>query len=201
MHFMTFDDYLSELVRKQYGAVSRFQLLERGLTERQIDRRVSNGRILVMARGIYSVVGYSASWEQRAVGAWLASAERRYPAVLSHQTAAAFYDIPGFERHGSPYLIAAEGERHSNPLGLVVRRNDLRAEDVQPHACGAHMTTPVRTTLDLLMSDSRPGRARLILDRALASTLVTLDEVCTRFQPMAAANRAGVAHLRQLLAA
>jgi hypothetical protein len=200
MHFMVFDESLFQLVHRQYGAVSRLQLLDRGLTERQIDRRVCHGRIHVLARGIYSVAGISPSWEQRAVAAWLASADRRFPAVLSHQTAAALYDFPGFERAGNPHLIAAEGDRHTNPLGLVVRRNDLRADDVAVHESGAQVTTPVRTTLDLLMSDSRPGRARLMLDQILQTKLVDLNEVRERYRPMADANRAGVAHLRQLLA-
>jgi hypothetical protein len=201
MHFMIFDESLYELVKRQYGAVARWQLLERGLSERQIDRRVSHGRVHVLARGIYTVIGITPSWEQQAVAAWLASADRRYPAVLSHQTAAALYDIPGFGREGCPQLIAAEGDRHTNPIGFVVRRNDLRADDVTIHESGAHLTTPVRTTLDLLMADARPGRSRLLLDRALTTKLVTVEELRQRFQPMADANRPGVAHIRHLLAA
>jgi hypothetical protein len=196
---MSIHVHLAELVERQYGAIGRWQMLDAGFTERQIDRRVSSQRLVLLARGTYALAGTERTWEQRAVAAWLVSADRLYPASLSHRTAAAFLGFPGFERVGSPYLLAAAGSRHPNPLGMVMRRRDLEPSDLIRHKSGVTMTNPVRTTIDLLMSDSRPAKAELLLDSALSSGLVDLASLQARFAPLAAANRAGVAHVKPLL--
>jgi hypothetical protein len=196
---MSIHVHLAELVERQYGAIGRWQLLNAGFTERQIDRRVSSQRFVLLARGIYTLAGAEQSWEQRAVAAWLISADRRHSAALSHRTAAAFLGFPGFDRVGSPYLLASSGSRHPNPLGMVMRRRDLEPTDLICHESGVTMTNPVRTTIDLLMSDSRPAKAELLLTSALSSGLVDLSSLQARFAPLAAANRAGVAHVKPLL--
>ena len=196
---MSIHVHLAELVERQYGAIGRWQMLDAGFTERQIDRRVSSQRLVLLARGIYALAESERTWEQRAVAAWLVSADRMYPASLSHRTAAAFLGFPGFERVGSPYLLAAAGSRHPNPLGMVMRRRDLEPTDLMRHESGVTMTNPVRTTIDLLMSDSRPAKAEQLLDSAISSGLVDLASLRARFAPLAAANKAGVAHVKPLL--
>ncbi len=196
---MSIHVHLAELMNRQYGAIGRWQMLEAGFTERQIDRRVSLQRLTVLARGIYTLPDAEHTWEQRAVAAWLVGADRKYPASLSHRTAAAFLGFPGFERVGSPYLLAAAGSRHPNPLGMVMRRRDLEQSDLIRHESGVTMTNPVRTTIDLLMSDSRPAKAQLLLDSAISSGLVDFASLQARFAPLAAANKAGVAHVKPLL--
>jgi hypothetical protein len=196
---MSIHEHLAELVERQYGAIGRWQLLNAGFTERQIDRRVSSQRFLLLARGIYTLAGAERTWEQRAVAAWLVSADRMHAASLSHRTAAAFLGFPGFERVGNPYLLASSGTRHPNPLGMVMRRRDLEPSDLLRHESGVTMTNPVRTTIDLLMSDARPAKAELLLNSALSSGLVDLAALRARFAPLAAANRAGVAHVKPLL--
>jgi hypothetical protein len=198
---MSIHVHLAELVERQYGAIGRWQLLNAGFTERQIDRRVSSQRFVLLARGIYTLAGTEQSWEQRAVAAWLISADRMHSAALSHRTAAAFLGFPGFDRVGSPYLLASSGSRHPNPLGMVMRRRDLEPTDLIRHESGVTMTNPVRTTIDLLMSDARPAKAELLLTSALSSGLVDLPSLQARFAPLAAANRAGVAHVKPLLLA
>jgi hypothetical protein len=196
---MSIHVHLAELMNRQYGAIGRWQMLEAGFTERQIDRRVSLQRLTLLARGIYTLPNAESTWEQRAVAAWLVGADRKYPAALSHRTAAAFLGFPGFERVGNPYLLAAAGSRHPNPLGMVMRRRDLEQSDLLRHESGVTMTNPVRTTIDLLMSDSRPAKAELLLDAAISSGLVDFASLQARFAPLAAANKAGVAHVKPLL--
>ena len=196
---MSIHVHLAEMMNRQYGAIGRWQMLNAGFTERQIDRRVSSQRLVLLARGIYTLPETERTWEQRAVAAWLVSADRLYPAALSHRTAAAFLGFPGFERIGSPYLLAAAGSRHPNPLGMVMRRRDLESTDLIRHESGVTMTNPVRTTIDLLMSDARPAKAQQLLDSALSSGLVDMASLKARFAPLAAANKAGVAHVKPLL--
>ncbi len=183
----------------QHGVVARWQLLELGFTERQIDRRVNLARLIPLCRSIYVLPFTEPTWERICIGAWLFGADRRYPSALSHLTAAAMHGFPGFERRGVPQLIASRGDRHPNPLAIVTRRSDLQPDDVIALPSGALVTSPARTAVDLLMNDARPGRAEDLLRRFLRSGKVTHDEIVERFLPMAGQNRGGTAHVRPLL--
>lgn len=199
MYFMLLESHQKTLMTRQYGVIARWQLLGTGFTERQVDRRVNLARFLPLCRGIYVLPFTEPTWERLCVGAWLFGADRRYPSALSHVTAAAIHGFPGFERRGTPQLIASRGDRHPNPLAIVTRRSDLGADDLMCHPSGALLTTPARTAVDLLMNDARPGRAEDTLRRILRSGVVTHDEIARRFLPMATQFRAGTAHVRPLL--
>lgn len=199
MYFMIIDELFASLMSTQHGVIARWQLIGLGYTERQIDRRVNLARFIPLCRSVYVLPFTEPTWERMCIGAWLASADRRYPSALSHVTAAALHGFPGFERRGLPQVIASRGDRHPNPLAIVTRRSDLRPEDVMTLDSGAVVTTPVRTTVDLLMIDARPGRAEDLLRRAVRSGKVTHAEVAERFLPMASQYRGGTAHVRPLL--
>ena len=196
---MFVDEVFRSLIATQHGVVARWQLLELGFTERQIDRRVNLARLIPMCRSVYVLPFSESSWERICIGAWLFSADRRYPSALSHVTAAAMHGVSGFERHGIPQLIAQRGDRHPNPLAIVTRRSDLQPGDVVRLPSGALVTSPARTAVDLLMNDARPGRAEDLLRRFVRSGTVTHDEIVDRFRPMANQNRGGTAHVRPLL--
>jgi hypothetical protein len=199
MHFMQFEQQQKTLMFRQSGVVARWQLLEMGFTERQIDRRVNLSRFIPLCRGIYTVPFTQPSWERTCVAAWLFGADRQYPAALSHVTAACFHGFYGFERKGTPQLIASRGDRHPNPLGMVSRRSDVRPDDIIEHSSGVSLTSPARTAVDLLMNDGRPGRAAETLRLILMSGKVTHAEIADRFLPMASQFRAGTAHVKPVL--
>jgi hypothetical protein len=191
MHFMFVDEVFRSLMVKQHGVVARWQLLELGFTERQIDRRVNLCRLVPLCRSIYMLPFTDLTWERTCTGAWLVSADRLYPSALSHVTAAAI--------HGMPQLIASRGDRHPNPLAIVTRRSDLRNDDLVTLSSGALATSPARTAVDLLMNDARPGRAEELLRRIVRSGRVSHEEIAERFRPMATQCRGGTAHVRPLL--
>ena len=86
------DQPLSELARRQYGVVSRAQLLDQGWTKEEIDWRIRTGRLHSVHPGIYAV-GHRLIPKQ---GWWMAAALASGPdALLSHQTAAALWRIRG----------------------------------------------------------------------------------------------------------
>lgn len=199
MHFMNLESSLMQKMQRQYWCVSRGQLLAHGLTARQIDRRVWLGRYEPIARGIYAIRGSARRWEQTAMAAWLFAAERRHPGILAAQTAGAFWDLPGIRPTARPVLWSTTGDRHPNPIGDVCRRSDLIAADLRDHESGARITAPIRTAIDILLSVSLSGQAAAILNRLLESDLYTYDQLCERFEPIAAANRPGVSPLKPLL--
>src|SRR5215216_2261434 len=93
------------LARRQYGVVSRKQLLDLGFTAKAIRHRVARGRLHVVMRGVYAVGRPSLEREGRWMAAVLACGEE---AMLSHRSAAALW---GF------------GEAHPDYIEISVRRH------------------------------------------------------------------------------
>ena len=55
------------IAQRQYGLITRWQLLEVGVHRRTLDRMLSAGRLEIVERGVYRVVGTPRTWEQRAL--------------------------------------------------------------------------------------------------------------------------------------
>jgi hypothetical protein len=79
---------IAELARRQFGVVTRAQLVRRGLTVAAIDHRVRAGRLRRLHRGVYAVGHRVLTIEGRWMAATLATG-----GALSHGTAAAAWDM------------------------------------------------------------------------------------------------------------
>lgn len=79
-----------ELAGRQHGIVARRQLLELGFNRREIEHRVSRGRLHVVMRGVYAVGWPRLTRERRWTAAVLACGDG---ALLSHRSAAALWGI------------------------------------------------------------------------------------------------------------
>jgi hypothetical protein len=77
------DRPISELARRQHGVVARWQLMERGWTEEEIEWRMRTGRLHRLHAGVYAVGHKRASRLGRWMAAVLASG---HDAMLSHHT-------------------------------------------------------------------------------------------------------------------
>jgi hypothetical protein len=131
---------MAALASRQYGVVSRGQLLEIGLTPKMIRRRLEAGRLHVLHRGVYAVGHTRIPQEGRWLAAVLACGEG---AVLSHRSAAALWGI-------RPYSGAIEvTARHAHRRGrlLVARRSPLDPSERTEHRA-VPCTTPERTLID-----------------------------------------------------
>jgi hypothetical protein len=140
---MTPDHRLAKLAARQYGVVSRAQLYEVGFCERGIARRVANGRLNRLHRGVYSV-GHTIV---DGYGRWLAAVLACGPgAVLSHRSAAALWGIrPTAAARIDVTVPHTSGVR--SRARIVVHRPRLEAESVVLD--GIAVTTAGRTLLDL----------------------------------------------------
>ncbi|MDP9404823.1 MAG: type IV toxin-antitoxin system AbiEi family antitoxin domain-containing protein [Actinomycetota bacterium] len=58
------DQRIAELASRQYGLFSRPQILQLGVTERIIHRRLQSGRWRQLAPGVYSLPGFPATWRR-----------------------------------------------------------------------------------------------------------------------------------------
>jgi hypothetical protein len=133
-----------ELAGRQHGVVARRQLLALGFNAREIEHRVSRGRLHLVMRGVYAVGWPKLTRERRWMAAVLACGDE---AVLSHRSAAALWGI-GTERSGV-IDISVMRRAELRRSGLRVRgRPTLTAADTTSRD-GIPVTGPVQTLVDL----------------------------------------------------
>ena len=182
---------------RQHGAITRRQLVECGWGERQIERRVREGRLENVARGVYVISGTPPTWERRVVCAYLFSAGRARAAVVSHETAGAVFGFAKCHR-GLPIVLTARAQdRHPHPLAVLSRVNDLLEEDVIIGPIGVPMTSPARTVLDLATRTTRVHVIEAIITDAIERGVVTVDELQARVAK--STHRAGIVTVRRVL--
>jgi very-short-patch-repair endonuclease len=110
---------IAELAGRQWGVVSRQQLLDLGFGRRGIQRRIESSRLSPLHPGVYAV-GHRSVPKQ---GWWMAAVLASGPdAVLSHRTAAALWSLRGYSGGAihvtAPHKSASSKRvrRHHSPL-------------------------------------------------------------------------------------
>jgi very-short-patch-repair endonuclease len=136
-------DTVMRLAARQHSLLSRRQWLDGGLSQRQLDRAVANGAVLIIHPGVYAVRGAKASFERDVLAACLATG-----GVASHRCAAYLWKCRKFERPVVEVLVT-KGHAPALP-GIAVRRTG-RLEGVEStHVGPIPITTTARTLLDLV---------------------------------------------------
>jgi very-short-patch-repair endonuclease len=154
------DVRIAALAASQEGVVSRRQLLALGLHPRAISRRVAEGRLHPIHRGVYAV-GHPVLAPR---GRWMAAVLAGGPAaVLSHASAGALWELrPSAASRIDITVPHTSGARAQ--AGLRIHRSRRLADQVTTHE-RIPVTTPARTILDLAATLQRRPLERL-LDQA-----------------------------------
>jgi very-short-patch-repair endonuclease len=134
------------IAERQYGLLTREQLVTLGLSTRQIEYRIETRRLEIIYPGVYRVVGSLPSARQRAMGAtlWLGRG-----CAVSHQTAAALLHLELRQTYDMHLSAPASNRRRSKNGALIVHRVlslsplDIRIVD------GIPSTSAARTIVDL----------------------------------------------------
>jgi very-short-patch-repair endonuclease len=133
------------LAERQHGVVTRRQLLELGYSARAIKHRVEKGRLHPLWRGVYAVgrprVGRHGTW----MAAVLACGPE---AVLSHESAAALWEIRSIQRGRIEVSVPATLSARGRP-GIDVHRSRRLSEDHVTRHQAIPVTSPARTLLDI----------------------------------------------------
>jgi very-short-patch-repair endonuclease len=185
------DRAIAELAGRQHGVVARRQLLELGLGRRAIGRRVEQGRLHPLHRGVYLVGHPTASREAR----WLAAVlSGGMGALLSHQSAAALWGIRPTARTKIDVTIPAG---RSSTARIQFHRSSV-LPDERTIKEGIPVTTVARTLFDL--AAELPQRA---VERAIneAEVLHVWDEVSLDHLLARYPRRPGARAAREALAA
>jgi very-short-patch-repair endonuclease len=182
---------IARLASRQYGVVARRQLLELGIGRRAIERRLENGRLHLIHRGVYAV-GYPLVSQH---GRWLAAVLAIGPgAALSHRSAAAHWRIAPIPDAPIETIVPG-GSRRRRP-GIVVHRCALLEGRHLTVRERIPLTTVARTLLDLATRIT-PRALREAFDGAERRRLLDREElhrICD-----GATGRPGTGAIRALL--
>lgn len=149
------DGEITALAQRQYGVVSRRQLLGLGIGKDAIQHRIASGRLHPLHAGVYAVGHRVIPREGRWTAAVLASGSE---AALSHWSAAALWMIRPSSRERVDVTVP-----HRSRSSERIRRHlaDLPADERTVHE-GIQVTTVPRTILDLAAVESADTVASLL---------------------------------------
>lgn len=119
-----------ELAARQHGVIARAQLLALGYGAQAIKRRVANGRLHPVWRGVYAV----GRPQLTHYGVWMAAVLTcGHGAALSHVSAGALVEI--LPRGAGPIdvSVSVRVARRGRPGITVHRRACLAAQDLSEH--------------------------------------------------------------------
>jgi hypothetical protein len=136
------DALVAELAEQQHGVVARRQLIDLGLGEDAIDRRLRLGRLHRLHSGVYAVGHQVVSREGRWLVAVLASGP---DATLSHRSAAALWSI---RRPGAGATETTAPSKGRSRAGIRRHSVALPTDEVTVFR-GIPTTTVPRTLFDL----------------------------------------------------
>jgi very-short-patch-repair endonuclease len=151
---------MSRIADRQFGHVTRQQLLELAVPSATIAYWVTNRRLIRVHMGVYAVGHQQHSGPARAMAAVLACGPR---AVLSHESAAALWDVRPWPR--IPEVTCALERRRP---GIRTHQTEtLTTKHVRKHR-NIRVTSPARTVLDLLPRLTDAQLIRMVNDLRLA---------------------------------
>jgi hypothetical protein len=179
------------LALDQHGRVARWQLLERGVPDGAIQRRVEREMLQPVRRGIYALGAPKKSWNAALASAALAGGAG---AVISHESAAVVHRIR--RRHvRRVHVTVSHPGGHSAPDLRLHHARHLEPADVEIVA-GIPVTRLERTLLDLAEISSVRALGRVVheLDVERRLDLEAIDAMVVR-NP----GRHGIRTLRTVL--
>lgn len=184
------DSLIASLAGPQHGVVAAWQLRARGASARVVERRLADGRLHRLHRGVYAV-GHARTSVR---GRWMAAVLACGPdACLSHAAAAALWDLVAPDRRSVDVSVPNSGRARRR--GIVIHRSRLAPEDRQV-IDAIPVTSLARTLLDLgeVSSSTRHRRAYERAERLELLDTRAIDRLLERSN-----GRRGVGALRKLL--
>lgn len=136
-----------QLLRRQHGVVSRGQLLNAGLTSRQVDHLASRGDLAPALKGAYRSPSVPISGLGRCAEVCLA----RPATVVAGPTAGQRWGLRHVDRHRPVYVITPPAANPAIAPWVIPYRTaaiDLERDVIQ-RSDGIRLTSPARTALDL----------------------------------------------------
>lgn len=189
------DQVIRQLSARQYGAMSREQLLGAGVSRNSIRHRLVTG--MLEPRGPRALV-LAGSPALAAREAMLAVLDAPGGAMLSHRSAAAWWGLPGFDLNGRlEVVIPRRGAARRPTIARWHFQAPLPPETARVLK-GVPVTCPALTLMHL-GAVCRPGRVARAVNNAFARRLLTPAEAHRLRRRLAGSGRNGVGVLGEIL--
>jgi len=184
---------LFDLAARHHGVFTNDQASAAGASDQQVRTWLARGIVDRPLPGVLRVVGAPVTWDQRLQAAtlWLPGS------MASHRSAAALWDLRGFDRAPVEVVVERWRRRQRPPWLLVHETKDLVGGDISERR-GIACTSLVRTLVDLpaVAPEAKAGDA---LDHATRYDDTLLRRVRVRHLEVARRGRNGTTKLRALL--
>ena len=171
---------LFELASSQAGYFTAAQARGLGYSARSLVYHVAAGKIERVSRGLYRLVGVPTDSHEDIVAAWLRFAPRR--GVVSHDTALALYELAPSRSHELHLTLPRERRPRTPQATAAVKLHTttvpLRRDEVA-NRFGVQVTSPARTIADVADIGTDPSVVVEATARALATGLVSPNELHT----------------------
>jgi very-short-patch-repair endonuclease len=164
MGYQTLHSSVWALARAQHGVVSRRQLLDAGLSAQGIKRRLANGRLHAVRRGVYAVGRPEISQRGQWMAAVLAGGSG---AVLSHSSAASLWGIAPSPTPLIHLTVPAISRRRV--AGTRLHRRDLRPSEITAKD-GIPVTAPSLVLIDI--AAAQPNQLEAAINSADKGDLI-----------------------------
>src|SRR4051795_3682340 len=177
---------LSTIAVRQHGVLTSAQLAAAGVGQRGVSRRVADGRLGRLHRGVFLLGRLIGPWT-REMAAVLACGAT---AVLSHRSAAVLWGVLR-AWYGLPEVTVTDGRSRGRPGLRVYRTTRLDPRETRRRE-GVPVTAPARTLFDIASVIPERDLARAV-EEAQVLRLVTpreLENIAGRGRPGSAALRA-----------
>ena len=136
------DGLIHALAREQNGVVHRQQLLAAGLTAAHIRRRLADGRITSLHRGVYLVGAVAPEWAYPQAALLACGAA----STLFALSALSVWKLRSYPACAHPWVLVPSEKRIERPR-IIVHRGTLAPSDVR-FRHGLRLTSPPRAILD-----------------------------------------------------
>lgn len=183
-----------ELGEAQHGVVGRRQLFQRGVDPRRLRHLITRGLLEQLSPQVLRQVGAPRTDAQRAMAGVLDAPGGGY---LSHESAAAWWQVPGFWlRQPIHVIIPWKGTNRRTRLAMMHYHRDLPRDHLTT-VQGVPVVSPLLAVF-LVASYGDLGRTARALDHGLAMRLFSVGAVHRMVQRLSAQGRNGMVIMRTL---
>ncbi len=193
---MEIETAIWELSARQHGLVGKRQLNALGIDHQRLRPLLQRKSLTALSPEVFVLSGSASSPHRSAMAATL---DAPPGALLSHQSAAGLWGLPGF-RLDAPFhvTIPRQGVTARRRLNVIHYHKDLPLSEVIVRD-GIPVATPA-LTLFQLAAVLHPARTERAVDNALARRLVSARRFHTLVQQLARSGRNGSRLARELAA-
>jgi very-short-patch-repair endonuclease len=192
---MALDDDLRGLAELQYSVIARRQARAIGASAAALRHRARGPDWEPVTPAVLRLRGSRHSDEQRAMSAVL---DAGHGAVLSHNAAAAWWGLPGFDLEALHVTRSRGRSGHTSRLAQLHEVRVLPSHHVTVLR-SVPVTTPARTLFDLA-GTLHPKRVERAIENAWSDRIVDGRVLSSMLDDMAGRGRRGVSVMRSILA-